>query len=291
MLWVDYLGPHRWLPASVTGRLMGLADLLQDGLLMALVVAVIMAVALHEYSVMARRVGADIPSPYLIVCGVALFLLQWLGWAADPGKFLVCPVVLRSPEATATVVLCVATVVLLSWMVLNGQIEKGIGRVGAFAFGLTYIPVMLGFLGGLRAHWGVPGVVTVLAVCKFTDIGAYYAGTFIGGPRLAPRVSPRKTWAGAIGGTMAAVVMSLALSAIRLSPLSLPIAALYGVMLGPIAVLGDLTESLMKRQAGVKDSGNLLHGYGGVLDIIDDVLFAVPFSYLFFAVALAGAQA
>ena len=189
------------------------------------------------------------------------------------------------------VVLWVATIMLLCWMVLSGQVEKSIGRAGAFAFGLVYIPVMLGFLGGLRVRWGVPGVVTVLAVCKLTDIGAYYAGTFIGGPRLAPRVSPRKTWAGAIGGTTAAVVMSLALSAIHLSPLSLPIAALYGLMLGPVAVLGDLAESLMKRQAGVKDSGNLLHGYGGVLDIIDDVLFAVPFSYLFFAVALAGAQA
>jgi len=289
LLWVDHAGPQRWLPGWTEG-LTGLHGLLEHGLLMALVVAVVAAVTLREFALLARRRGAEVPCALLVVCGLALVLLQWPGWAFTGGKFLVCPVPLQSPGLTAAAILCGGTLLVLVYRAVAGRIEGSLETAGAFALGLAYIALAFGFMGGIRVRWGVPGVVSVLAVCKFTDIGAYYAGTLIGGPRLAPRVSPRKTWAGVAGGMVAAVAVSLVLSAIGLIGLTLPLAALYGLLLGPVAVLGDLIESLLKRQAGVKDSGNLLHGYGGIWDMVDDVLLALPFSYVFFSLTLAGGQ-
>jgi phosphatidate cytidylyltransferase len=143
--------------------------------------------------------------------------------------------------------------------------------------------VALGFIGSIRTRWDVRGVLMFVTVCKSTDIGAYYAGKLIGGPRLAPHVSPKKTWAGAIGGTALATAVALTWGLAGLLPwLSVPHAVLYGALTGTVAILGDLAESLLKREAGVKDSGALLPGAGGMLDMVDDVLFCAPFTYLFF---------
>ena len=289
LLYADQLDPQQWLPTWAEG-LTGLHDLLEDGLLTMLVVAVLTAAALREYGLMRRGTGVELPCGFLMLCGVVLLLLEWVGLAYRYGAFLVCPAPLRNPGMSVLSVMLFATLALLALRALKGRIEGGVEAAGALTLGLVYVPVAFGFLAGVRVRWGVEGVVTALAVCKLTDIGAYYAGTLIGGPLLAPRLSPRKTWAGAVGGTAFAVLASLVLSIVGLSGLRLPMAVLYGLLLGPVAVLGDLAESLLKRQAGVKDSGSLLHGYGGVLDMVDDVLFAAPFSYLFFALALTGGQ-
>ena len=124
----------------------------------------------------------------------------------------------------------------------------------------------------------------LLATCKMTDVGGYYAGRFIGGPKMAPVVSPNKTLAGAAGGIVAGTVAAGVIAWLWWDMLSPVAGIVYGAMLAVVAILGDLAESLLKRLAGVKDSGNLLPGAGGMLDIVDDVLFAAPFSYVFFAI-------
>jgi phosphatidate cytidylyltransferase len=106
-----------------------------------------------------------------------------------------------------------------------------------------------------------------------TDIGAYFAGRSIGGPKLAPAVSPNKTWAGLIGGVVSALVLGLLLWEFAGLPLQLACAS---PILAVIAQIGDLYESWLKRQAGVKDSGTILPGHGGVLDRLDGLVPVAP---------------
>jgi len=284
VLWADALQLENRLPEAMRA-LPGVQELLQDGLLMALVAALVVGMAAHEYSLLSRRLGAEFSPTLFVAASVTLLLLLWAGWAAMLGHFTLCPAWLRQPGLTALVGLCAAAFPLLAGRVLGARPEGSIQTVSLFTLGLLYVPVAFGFIGALRARWGVPAVVMAVAVCKSTDVGAYYAGRFIKGPRLGLQLSPRKTWAGAVGGTAAAVLMALALSAAGwtmdwLSPVQ---AVVFALMLGPVAVLGDLSESLLKRQAGVKDSGCLVPGFGGMLDLVDDLLFALPFSYVWFA--------
>jgi phosphatidate cytidylyltransferase len=126
--------------------------------------------------------------------------------------------------------------------------------------------------GLLLAFWA-------LALVWATDIGAYFSGRAIGGPKLAPRVSPSKTWAGLGGGVLAALVLGFVLH--RFAGLPIQLAAASG-LLAVAAQLGDLLESAMKRRAGVKDSGSLLPGHGGVMDRLDGVATAAPLAALLY---------
>ncbi|MEA1650681.1 phosphatidate cytidylyltransferase [Nitrospirillum sp. BR 11164] len=115
-----------------------------------------------------------------------------------------------------------------------------------------------------------------------TDIGAYAAGRTIGGPKLAPRISPKKTWAGLLGGMAAAALVGLALS--PLATVSSPGAgALVAAVIAVVGQAGDLFESYMKRRCDVKDSGSLIPGHGGLLDRIDGLVMAAPVFALFHA--------
>jgi phosphatidate cytidylyltransferase len=113
-----------------------------------------------------------------------------------------------------------------------------------------------------------------LLIVWIADIGAYFAGKAFGKVKLAPKISPGKTWEGVIGGLCAVVALSVAGSMV----LALDIAVLlpFSVAVGMLSIVGDLTVSMFKRSAGVKDSGSLFPGHGGILDRIDSVSAAVP---------------
>lgn len=262
-----------------------LSALLADGLVVAVVIAAVAAVALGEFCRIAERLGASLSRPLVMGGGGALALLLWVGWAgSDYGRFLVCPPWLRDPSLTAVVALCGVAFGTLALQAVRGRMA-GSAEAAAFGLlGLVYIPIALGFVAAIRVRWGPAAVLMLLATCKMTDVGAYYAGKFIGGPKMAPAVSPNKTFAGAAGGIVAGTVVAGVIAWLWWDMLTPVTGVVYGAMLAVVAILGDLAESLLKRQAGVKDSGNLLPGAGGMLDIVDDVLFAAPFSYVFFAI-------
>jgi len=137
-----------------------------------------------------------------------------------------------------------------------------------------------GFQGSTQA------VVMILLVVKFTDIGAYFGGRAFGKHKLIPWLSPQKTWEGLGCGLITAALIGLACSLIwpvALSTLTWPKALLFGVLIGGVGQAGDLLESLMKRDAEVKDSGSLIPGFGGLLDVIDSPLLAAPAAYLLFS--------
>ncbi len=152
------------------------------------------------------------------------------------------------------------------------------------------------FLLALRVKHGDPRhhlfngstgiVLMILLVVKATDIGAYFGGRATGKHKLIPWLSPGKTWEGLGWGLLtAAVVGSLCTGFIRSTDYTFPWwkGAIFGAVIGGIGQLGDLLESLMKRDAEVKDSGRLVPGFGGILDIIDSPLLAAPFAYLMFS--------
>ena len=151
-------------------------------------------------------------------------------------------------------------------------------RLPRLALGIFYcgLPV-LALIVLRRQEWGLLFAFWAMALVWATDIGAFFAGRAIGGPKLAPRLSPNKTWAGLIGGMIAATVLAIVLHAGE----GLPLRYVFATpLLAMLAQAGDLYESWLKRQAGVKDSGNTLPGHGGVLDRIDGLVPVAPVAAL-----------
>lgn len=124
-------------------------------------------------------------------------------------------------------------------------------------------------------------VLMILLLAWIGDTGAYFAGRFLGKHKLYPEVSPKKTWEGAVGGLAGSLAAVAAMKVLRLESLSWLDVVLLAVPGGVLGQLGDLVESLIKRSVGVKDSGALLPGHGGMLDRIDAVLFIAPYVYLY----------
>ena len=186
---------------------------------------------------------------------------------------------------------------------VGAAIWLGIGRIGA-----TYVIVVLGVIvaallsphrrgwaaaGGCYAFaaliasvlvrldpvWGFTALMFVLLVVWVTDIGGYFAGRGIGGPKLWPRVSPKKTWAGAIGGFALSLVIAAGFAAFDLGKAG-PLLLLAAV-LSVASQLGDLFESAVKRRFGVKDSSQIIPGHGGLLDRLDGFVAAVVLAAIF----------
>jgi phosphatidate cytidylyltransferase len=138
-------------------------------------------------------------------------------------------------------------------------------------FGLLYLPFILRLFRTVSA----PEIALVLLTTFAADTGAFYAGSLIGGPKIWPSVSPKKTWAGSLGGMAASVAFCVAFGA-AFGAASWTAFALLGAGLNIAAQTGDFFESALKRRQGIKDSGRALPGHGGILDRIDSLLFALP---------------
>jgi phosphatidate cytidylyltransferase len=122
--------------------------------------------------------------------------------------------------------------------------------------------------------YGLSAVLLILVTVWATDTGAYFAGRMIGGPRLWPRISPNKTWSGLIGGVSAAGIAAAALAALMTGGVPVGRAAFLGVVLGLVSQAGDLAESALKRERGVKDASGLIPGHGGFMDRVDGLVVA-----------------
>jgi phosphatidate cytidylyltransferase len=146
---------------------------------------------------------------------------------------------------------------------------------GWIALGLGYVSAALfaSVLVRLDQVWGLAALMLVLLIVWATDIGGYFAGRGLGGPKLWPRVSPKKTWAGAIGGFVASLVVATGFAALGFGKL-IPLLLLAAV-LSIVSQVGDLFESAVKRKFGVKDSSHIIPGHGGLLDRLDGFVFAV----------------
>ncbi len=216
----------------------------------------------------------------IVVAGVMIFVL----WVVD-----------ASPYA-ASVERAVWALATLAWCVLAGSlfITGSFPRVDGFRFVHACLALLLPaacWFGLVAAYrFGLVFMVSILAIVWAADIAAYFAGRAFGKRKLAPAISPGKTWAGAVGGAIAGVVLAIVAIAVpaladsffavmhRQWPLVVVFAAV--LLLVALSIVGDLFESQLKRRHGVKDSGKLLPGHGGVLDRVDALMPVVPIALL-----------
>ncbi|NBX02799.1 MAG: phosphatidate cytidylyltransferase [Alphaproteobacteria bacterium] len=169
-------------------------------------------------------------------------------------------------------VLIAALIMMREWnnlVINNSALERTLG--------MAYVAVPCACLIWLRGlESGLALTLCLIAIVCATDIGAFFAGRQIGGPKLAPSISPNKTWAGLGGGVLCAAIASAIAHSFVPFPATLLGAIGLGALLAVLAQGGDLLESWMKRRAGVKDSGTLLPGHGGLLDRADGYIFTLP---------------
>jgi phosphatidate cytidylyltransferase len=179
-----------------------------------------------------------------------------------------------------------ALLLLIATLRQGSDFERSVPAAAATLLGAVY----LGALGGTMAALATlapPGggawrVVLLLAISMVSDTFAFFVGHAWGRRRLAPSVSPGKTVEGALGGLAGGIVGALAVRQLGLPSLPISHAVVLGVAVAALGIVGDLHESLLKRWAGVKDSGALFPGHGGMLDRIDSLLFGAPVLYYYF---------
>lgn len=253
----------------------------------ALRVRAISALVLAVPALAAVYVGAPV-FDLLIGAVVLLMAFEWDRLCAGPRH----SAARANDPATWALVFAVFAVVLAAVLQARGLalsltlagfaavflIARGIDRRAPLlqALGALYIGVPYVALVWLRADAG-NGVATLfwlLGIVWATDTGALFAGRSIGGPKLAPVISPNKTWAGLAGGMLAAAAVGVGFALWLGSPVGL--AALISAGLAVVAQAGDLAESLVKRHFGVKDSGTIIPGHGGIFDRVDGLLAVAP---------------
>jgi phosphatidate cytidylyltransferase len=172
-----------------------------------------------------------------------------------------------------------AALILAGWVCMQHfRADAGITSILAMhALAMIYIPLSLaGYMLLFHTDLGGRWIFLILFVVSIGDAGAYYVGSHLGRRKLCPRVSPGKTVEGSMGGLVANIVAGMAVSIFLLPTLVSIKGVIFFIALGVAGQLGDLFESMLKRSAGVKDSGHLLPGHGGLLDRVDAMLFAGP---------------
>jgi phosphatidate cytidylyltransferase len=258
---------ERVLTAAVGAPLALAAVFLLPGEWFFLLVLALFLVGVVEFVRLCRRDAAERPlwSLLLLVPAASAAMGPWPlplpeGAPAQAGLLL----------AAAVVSVGLGAVVLAT----RTPTDQGMASLGVLAYAIPYFSVPVASLYHLQQldPWLL---FALLAIVWLGDTGALYFGTLLGRHKMAPVVSPNKSWEGALAGLAVAVLATAVWSWWRLGRLSLPLIAL-GAVTAVAAQIGDLVESLIKRGAGVKDSGNLFPGHGGVLDRMDALMFAAP---------------
>lgn len=180
-----------------------------------------------------------------------------------------------------------AVIGLLTLHLFRTELEAVPRRASAVAVAWCYVAPAIASVVSLRLLFGFGWVILSFVLAWANDTAAYFAGRFLGRHKMFPRISPKKTWEGFAGGLLGSVGGALVLRAMDpagdLAALSVAGAVVLGLGAAVLGPLGDLVESMLKRAAGVKDSGRLIPGHGGLLDRIDALLFIAPWVWVFAA--------
>ena len=241
----------------------------RGGVIFAAVCAVVAALAAHELISMIAPVR--LPEAYGIAVAATFPLAPWYALGVYP--------------AWAPIALGFAGMGLLVLHLFGGDLEGVPRRASAVALAWIWIGPVVSSVVSLRLRFGTGWVIMALATTFVNDTAAYFAGRFLGRHKLLPRVSPKKTWEGFLGGVAGSVAAALVVRAFDfthdLGTLGWAGAALLGLGAAVLGPLGDLSESMVKRATGVKDSGSLIPGHGGLLDRIDALLFVAPWVWVY----------
>jgi phosphatidate cytidylyltransferase len=237
-------------------------------------VALVSAVALREFYALTEAKGAR----PLLVLGISGGFVVNLSFFIHPASFA---------HLASRPVLVPALLVLVIACTLWELFRKPDSRSSALLnlsttlFGVLYVSLFFGTLIGVREIGGGYMVMSMFVTIWICDSAAFHVGSSMGRHKLFPRVSPNKTWEGAVAGLIVAILTAVAAKHFVLAFLPLSGAIAIGVVVGTVGQMGDLAESLMKRDAGVKDSSTLIPGHGGAFDRFDSILLVAPCVYLY----------
>jgi phosphatidate cytidylyltransferase len=262
------------LPVLIASIVVAPLKLLFVGLAVAAI-----TVALYEFWFLARRQGAR---PDVVV-----------GYAAAAA--VIATFILRDPTGLIIILPVFVVATLAAEMLRGAPFDKMIFSAGSTVLGVLYVAMLGGFLVAVRMDFQqtlTPGAHSLsthllsffFLVLMGSDTGAYYTGRALGRRKLAPSVSPGKTWEGAAGGMLASLSMAALAHYWFFPELSLRAALLLAALMNVLGVVGDLVESALKRGANAKDAAKILPGHGGLLDRLDSLLFNAPLLYYFAAI-------
>ncbi|MFT3781861.1 MAG: phosphatidate cytidylyltransferase [Nibricoccus sp.] len=241
------------------------------------IVAVITVLTLHEFYGLMKHMGYDPFDKLGMTLGAAVILAPFY----------------LSKYGIHTIDLVAFAVIVFSIRILGERKpESRVETLAASVFGLIYVPVMLQYFVRIISfsvphhNTGLALFLWVIAVSKFCDVGALLIGTAIGKHRMAPVISPKKSWEGAIGGLAVSAMVGAGIAywardymPPHLTPL---IAALIAVPIAALGIVADLIESIIKRRATIKDSGATIPGIGGMFDVTDSLILTAPAAYFAF---------
>ena len=257
-------------------------------ILFLLVMLAIAVLGLEEFYALVEKAGHRCFRKWGLVGGIILMTSTFL-YVQGGIRANVQPAKANDFE-TGILILFVLGLCLRQFLSKGGG--SGLLRISTTLFGLMYVPWLLNFIQKLHFFPDVRGVdvdgnfyvLYFILVTKFSDLGAYCVGSLIGKHKMIPRISPGKTWEGFGGAIVVSTLVSLVFAYFagsRLYGMNWMHAIILGVLLSMAAVVGDLIESIFKREAKVKDSGHWFPGIGGILDLMDSLLFNAPLMYLY----------
>jgi phosphatidate cytidylyltransferase len=262
--------------------------LISNGVFLILI-AILALAGLVEFYGIAEKRGmvnfkfAGVVGGLLLMIGTFLNVTGHLGTSGSPARV--------NDFETSFLILFVLGLCVRQF--LAKQNAAGLTAISTTLFGLMYVPWLLNFIQKINffpfpaaspPDAGKYFLLYFILVTKFSDMGAYAVGSLIGRHKMIPRISPGKTWegfGGAIAVSTGASLLFVHCFGAKMYGMNYLHATILGVVLSVAAVIGDLIESLFKREAGVKDSGRLFPGIGGILDLLDSLLFNAPLMYLY----------
>lgn len=289
LIWLDNRIDQIQIQGTVLQKLFAGRSYLPAGLLM-------LALALVIIPLTARELGAIFRAKGIASDPLLVSLAAMIGCVA----VYAMPARIDSQKSvailgTVLVGLFLASLIRHSW---NARTQGAVAAAGVTMFTMIYLGFLPGFYILIRRWHDAWIIAGILLVTKSCDIGAYFTGRALGRHKLIPWLSPGKTWEGLIGGvtlsTVVAVLLTMLANHLQVSghyvktegmrlfnPVDYPLwaAAAGGLLLGVVGQFGDLCASLFKRDAGIKDSGSLIPGFGGVLDVVDSPLGVAPLAY------------
>ncbi len=261
-----------------------------------ILLAIILTLALCGAREMVDLLWTRSFTPNKVIVSACCVLVAAAAWW---GRFGNMPIQIPSDDNTlAQVMLAYAMTILVLFLLATYRYREpgaSMETLGVELLIVSYIGVLMGVFAQLRwvagSEAGYLVIGSLLVVTKGGDVGAYFLGRLFGRRKLVPLLSPGKTWAGAVGalvGSASSAVLWLHFATPLFSPTGQAlwqppwwlVSAVYGLILGVTGLVGDLCESLIKRDVGKKDSSTLLPGFGGLLDLMDSVLYASPVAYV-----------
>lgn len=264
-----------WLDGLLDG-VIAFGDKHIQATLFCVVISLLAIPAQLEIGALFKNVGAKVFTPIVMIFSVLLATSwYWKQFVADGQGFHL------------HYVLFVSAFSLLALFVYQARTLGTKGTIincGASFFAIFYLGFLSSFVLGIRIEFGLQAMIMFLFVVKSSDIGAYTVGRLFGKHKFSPRISPGKTWEGIAGAAVFAAIVSLVFAKC-FGIMDLWAAVLFGVLFAYLGQLGDLAESMIKRDAEQKDSASRVPGFGGVLDIIDSPLATAPLAYLYFMFA------